>query len=92
MTRARSRRTARRKIKRLIRKTLKIVCAVWDFIARHPAMQELFHEYGITERPAVVCEKENAHITVHKVTVAELVQGQILGQTDTQMQEKFLKE
>lgn len=38
MTRARSRRTARRKIKRLIRKTLKIVCAVWDFIARHPAM------------------------------------------------------
>ena len=38
MTRARSKRTARRKIKRLIRKTLKIICAVWDFIARHPAM------------------------------------------------------
>lgn len=38
MTRARSRRTARRKIKRLIRKTLKIVCAAWDFIARNPAM------------------------------------------------------
>ena len=37
MTRARSKRTARRKIKRLIRKTLKIICAVWDFIARHPA-------------------------------------------------------
>ena len=68
----------------------------WSYIlpalARHPAMQELFHEYGITERPAVVCEKENAHFTVHKVTVAELVQGEILGQTDTQMQEKFLKE
>ena len=46
-------------------------------------MQELFHEYGITERPAVVCEKENAHFTVHKVTVAELVQGEILGQTDS---------
>ena len=68
----------------------------WSYIlpalARHPAMQKLFHEYGITERPAVVCEKENAHFTVHKVTVAELVQGEILGQTDTQMQEKFLKE
>lgn len=38
MTRARSRRTARRKIKRQIRKTLNIICAVWDFIARHPAM------------------------------------------------------
>jgi hypothetical protein len=38
MTRERSRRTARRKIKRQIRKTLNIICAVWDFIARHPAM------------------------------------------------------
>ena len=68
----------------------------WSYIlpalARHPAMQDLLHEYGITERPAVVCEKENAHFTVHKVTVAELVQGEILGQTDTQMQEKLLKE
>ena len=46
----------------------------WSYIlpalARHPARQELFHEYGITERPAVVCEKENANFTVHKVTVA----------------------
>ena len=68
----------------------------WSYIlpalARHPAMQELFHEYGITERPAVVCEKENAQFIVHKVTVTELVQGEILGQTDTQMQEKLLKE
>ena len=31
-------------------------------------------------------------LSVHKVTVAELVQGEILGQTDTQMQEKLLKE
>ena len=68
----------------------------WSYIlpalARHPAMQELLHEYGITERPVPVCEKENAQFTMHKVTVAELVQGEILGQTDTQMQEKLLKE
>ena len=68
----------------------------WSYIlpalARHPAMQELLHEYGITERPAAVCEKENAQFIVHKVTVTELVQGEILGQTDTQMQEKLLKE
>ena len=31
-------------------------------------------------------------LSVHKVTVTELVQGEILGQTDTQMQEKLLKE
>ena len=29
------------------------------------------------------------HFTVHKVTAAELVQGEILGQTDTQMQEEI---
>ncbi|MBU5481179.1 helicase-exonuclease AddAB subunit AddA [Blautia sp. MSJ-19] len=68
----------------------------WSYIlpalARHEAMLPLFREYGITERPFPVCEMEDARFVVHKVTVAELVQGEILDQTDSQMQEKLLKE
>lgn len=68
----------------------------WSFLlpalARHESMLPLFREYGITDRQAPVCEMENAGFLVHKVTVAELVQGEILGQTDSQMQEKLLKE
>lgn len=68
----------------------------WSYIlpalARHEAMLPLFREYGITDHPFPVCETENAGFTVHKVTVAELVQGEILGQTDSQIQEKLLKE
>lgn len=68
----------------------------WSFIlpalARHEAMLPLFREYGITDRQSSVCEMEHAEFEVHKVTVAELVQGEILGQTDSQMQEKLLKE
>ena len=54
----------------------------WSFIlpalARHEAIQ--------------VCEMEHAEFKVQKITAAELVQGEILGQTDSQMQEKLLKE
>ena len=68
----------------------------WSFIlpalARHESMLPLFREYGITDRQVSVCEMEQANFAVHKVTVAELVQGEILGQTDSQMQEKLLKE
>ena len=39
-----------------------------------------------------VCEMEHAEFKVQKITAAELVQGEILGQTDSQMQEKLLKE
>ena len=53
----------------------------WSFIlpalARHEAMLPLFREYGIADRQIQVCEME---------------QGEILGQTDSQMQEKLLKE
>ena len=35
---------------------------------------------------------EHAEFKVQKITAAELVQGEILGQTDSQMQEKLLKE
>ena len=52
MTTARSRRTARRKIKRLIRKTLKIVCAAWDFIARNPAMLAIVNAAWASKNPA----------------------------------------
>ena len=44
------------------------------------------------QRDRLRSAKENAQFIVHKVTVTELVQGEILGQTDTQMQEKLLKE
>lgn len=54
MTRARSRRTARRKIKRQIRKTLNIICAVWDLIARHDSMIELMHDAVIDEMKELI--------------------------------------
>ena len=66
----------------------------WSFIlpalARHEAMLPLFREYGIADRQ--ICEMEHAEFKVQKITAAELVQGEILGQTDSQMQEKLLKE
>lgn len=68
----------------------------WSFIlpalARHEAMLPLFREYGIADRQIQVCEMEHAEFKVQKITAAELVQGEILGQTDSQMQEKLLKE
>ena len=68
----------------------------WSFIlpalARHEAMLPLFREYGIADRQSQVCEREHAEFKVQKITAAELVQGEILGQTDSQMQEKLLKE
>ena len=68
----------------------------WSYLlpalVRHEAMLPLLREYGITGRQASVCEMEQAQFEVHKVTAAELVQGEILGQTDSQMQEKLLKE
>ena len=66
----------------------------WSFIlpalARHEAMLPLFREYGIADRQIQVCEMEHAEFKVQKITAAELVQGEILGQTDSQ--EKLLKE
>ena len=47
---------------------------------------------GIADRQIQVCEMEHAEFKVQKITAAELVQGEILGQTDSQMQEKLLKE
>ena len=68
----------------------------WSFIlpalARHEAMLPLFREYGIADRQIQVCEMEHAEFKVQRITAAELVQGEILGQTDSQMQEKLLKE
>ena len=68
----------------------------WSYLlpalARHEAMLPLFREYGITDRQFPVCQTEAAEFYIHKVTVAELVQGEILGQTDSQLQEKILKE
>ena len=68
----------------------------WSFIlpalVRHEAMLPLFREYGIADRQIQVCEMEHAEFKVQKITAAELVQGEILGQTDSQMQEKLLKE
>lgn len=55
-------------------------------------MLPLFREYGIADRQIQVCEMEHAEFKVQKITAAELVQGEILGQTDSQMQEKLLKE
>ena len=68
----------------------------WSYIlpalVRHPAMKELLAEYGIFGKQAKICEKENADFLIHKVTLAELVQGEILGQTDAQMREMFFRE
>ena len=54
-------------------------------------MLPLFREYGIADRQIQVCEMEHAEFKVQKITAAELVQGEILGQTDSQMQENFSK-
>ena len=68
----------------------------WSYIlpalVRHPAMKELLEEYGIFGEQTKVCEKENADFRIHKVTLGELVQGEILGQTDAQMRETFFRE
>lgn len=55
-------------------------------------MKELLAEYGIFGKQAKICEKENADFLIHRVTLGELVQGEILGQTDAQMREAFFRE
>ena len=68
----------------------------WSYIlpalVRHPAVKELLAEYGIFGKQAKICEKENADFLIHRVTLGELVQGEILGQTDAQMREAFFRE
>lgn len=68
----------------------------WSYIlpalARHGSMRGLFEDAGITERPETVCGGENAEFIVRRVNTAELVQGEILEQTDSQMREKRLRE
>ena len=67
----------------------------WSYIlpalVRHPAMKELLAEYGIFGKPEKICE-ENADFLVSKVTLGELVQGEILDQTDAQLREAFFRE
>ena len=67
----------------------------WSYIlpalVRHPAMKELLAEYGIFGRPEKICE-ENADFLISKVTLGELVQGEILDQTDAQLREAFFRE
>ena len=67
----------------------------WSYLlpalVRHPAMKELLAEYGIFGKQAAICENENADFLVHKVTMEELVQGEILGQTDVQIREEFFR-
>lgn len=68
----------------------------WSYIlpalARHEAMSELFHEEGIFGRQNAVCQEEQAEFVIRRVNAAELIQGEILQQADSQMQEKFMKE
>ena len=61
-------------------------------LVRHPAVKELLAEYGIFGKQVKICEKENADFLIHRVTLGELVQGEILGQTDAQMREAFFRE
>ena len=67
----------------------------WSYIlpalVRHPAMKELLAEYGIFGKPEKICE-ENADFLISKVTLGELVQGEILDQTDAQLREAFFRE
>ena len=67
----------------------------WSYILpaliRHPAMKELLAEYGIFGKPEKICE-ENADFLISKVTLGELVQGEILDQTDAQLREAFFRE
>lgn len=67
----------------------------WSYIlpalVRHPAMKELLAEYGIFGKPEKICE-ENADFLISKVTLGELVQGEILDQTDVQLREAFFRE
>ena len=67
----------------------------WDYIlpalARHEAMRPLFLEYGITEKPYPVCRKEQAKFEIRKVTAADLIEEEILNQTEDQIQEDILK-
>ena len=75
MTRARSKRTARRKIKRLIRKTLKIICAVWDFIARHPAMLATVTSSArfISFTPEVTLPSNAVSLTLIRIMIPSVV-------------------
>ena len=67
----------------------------WDYIlpalARHEAMRGLFLEYGITEKAFPVCEEEEARFTIRKITAADLIQEEIITQTEEQIQEELLK-
>ena len=67
----------------------------WSYIlpalVRHPAMKELLAEYGIFGKPEKICE-ENVDFLISKVTLGELVQGEILDQTDAQLREAFFRE
>ena len=67
----------------------------WSYLlpalVRHPAMKELLAEYGIFGKQANICEEEKAGFLIHKVTLGELVQGEILGQTDAQLREEFFR-
>ena len=68
----------------------------WSYIlpalVRHPAMKELLAEYGIFGNQMTVSREENAEFLIRKVTMEELVQGEILGQTDAQLREEFFRE
>ena len=65
----------------------------WSYIlpalARHPAMLEIFNEFGITHYQCRACEEET-NFVIKIVRATNLVQTEILEQTDLQFREKII--
>lgn len=68
----------------------------WSYIlpalARHEAMLSFFREEGITDRQEKVCQMEQTGFLIRKVSMAHLVQKDVLGQSADQIQQKLLSE
>lgn len=67
----------------------------WSYVlpalARHRCMEELFEEYGISTNKKSVLYHAAAEFSVKKVSAAELLEEEILSQTETQIQKELLE-
>ena len=67
----------------------------WSYILpalyRTEEMQKLYHEYGIVEDWYPVCMEEHAEFVIRRITAADLIQGEILNQTDEAVQEEIMR-